>query len=1214
MVLLLPLDHLLQVLVLFAAVTVAMPSSLLLRSLPAVSPSLSFRSNNRSFSITRPLSRRTSLSHPYHHFLRSGSGLQQHRRYCSSLSIITSATFHRFEERRLRYFDNHNYYRHLLARTTTNIGASAFSTTSTELHATRITTTPSAVNTTKQSPMVTGMGVATITSPKVLAKAWTPKLLHKNNDDDAADLIQEHGYSVMESAVHRTVSLFMGGESGSNNNVNDDLITVPFVCRYRTDIIHPLKPKHVFEIKDMITKHNTLNALRQKLTPYYPSFSPPIQNTILTTTSKSVLDDIYAPYKPIPKGSIMDRIQHDYPKLLDVIDTAWKNDNNSSNDSINVDDWFRNYGAPRDIIVQILGTKIAAEPQLTQYILDEMKKYCRVQTKTVTVGKKKKNNGDATNTNTNENGANNSNKYSTAYGDFSSRLMSLKDYQVLAIRRGVKEKALKMSYDIDTTKMIKYILYRIRKRSSIQDDTTINIPKGLIQYSYTKDKMILHDSIQDAWTRLLRRRLTTRLWKEKCNDAQQRACYVFEDNLYRALLEPPLLSLVSQQQQQQSTPVVLALDPGYKAGIKCAILDPDGTVVKFETVQYIGSEKRKQNSIHKLQQLLHETLEQMLAITNNGGTDDHSSSQQQQIIIALGNGHGSRECRMLIQDAAKNVATTSADDADTSSSGFDIDIHLVNEAGASVWSVTEQAGDEFPNQPPASIAAASIGRRLQNPLNELIKIPPASLGLGMYQHDLSSKELNTKLHDVCIHAVATIGVDLNTCSKELLEMVPGISSSKKSLAQNIIDARPFQQRSDLISTSTKKIRGIGPTTYENCAGFVRVLNGLEVLDSTNVHPEAYELARWLLKQKQFSSWYNLLKMRQKKEKIPATTDDQQQEKREIATKMKKKQDDEDRDITTGSSSTMIEVRSILQNLPPRNEWDMLWKDTIIEASSRYNVSTERVVMIIEQLVDAISNEDPRLKLLRNSSSSSSSNNNVNTNNNVTSSRIITTTMIGSVESCKSLSLELSTIDQIVKAVHNSSIIESDKRNSSNNTSEELLSVAPSSTKPIRGIIGTVRNVADFGAFIDIGTENNGLLHKTKLGPTVQLQDLLIGQQIGIDILSVTTTGGDTGGGGRNTKKEYRISLGLHGCNFQPQQQSKKVFSSSSHDKVRGSSTFTSSSLSSGSKRSRTTKLSTSTKKRSISTKANNGGTIASSSHSRKTSSTGGGQQRKKHKT
>ena len=434
------------------------------------------------------------------------------------------------------------------------------------------------------------------------------------------------------------------------------------------------------------------------------------------------------------------------------------------------------------------------------------------------------------------------------------------------------------------------------------------------------------------------------------------------------------------------------------------------------------------------------------------------------------------------------------------------------------------------------------------------------------------------------------------------------------IRDSIIDARPFQQRSDLISTSTKKrkkIRGIGPTTYENCAGFVRVLNGPELLDSTCVHPEAYELARWLLKQKQFSSWYNLLKMRQKKENIPATTDDQQQEKREIATKMKKKQDDEDRDITTGSSSTMIEVRSILKNLPPRNEWDMLWKDTIIEASSRYNVSTERVVMVIEQLFDAISNEDPRL---RNSSSSSSSSNNVNTNNNATSSRIITTTMVGSVESCKSLSLELSTIDQIVKAVHNSSIIESDKRNSSNNTSEELLSVAPSSTKPIRGIIGTVRNVADFGAFIDIGTENNGLLHKTKLGPTVQLHDLLIGQQIGIDILSVTTTGGRSGGGGKNTKKEYRISLGLHGCNFQPQQQSQKMFSSSSHDKVRGSSTFTSSSLSSGSKRSRTTKLSTSTRKRSISTKANNGGTIASSSHSRKTSSTGGGRQRKKHKT
>jgi uncharacterized protein len=432
---------------------------------------------------------------------------------------------------------------------------------------------------------------------------------------------------------------------------------------------------------------------------------------------------------------------------------------------------------------------------------------------------------------------------------------------------------------------------------------------------------------------------------------------VFCDNLRKALLEPPAMPARS----------ALALDPGHRAGIKIAILDANGQLVPNEkaltTVHFTESGEKARLE-----------LEELLKVTQ-----EQQASDAGRVAVALGNGHGTQEARKLVLAASE-------------SSGIPIDVHLVNEAGASVWSVTEAASREFPNESPASIAAISIGRRYQNPLPELVKIPPRSLGLGMYQHDFPVKVLEEKLHVTSVDAVAEVGVDANACSVELLYKVPGIT---KVLADRIIKARPLRSRDDL-----RAVSGLGPKTFECCAGFIRV-EGDEDLDRTLCHPESYELARFLLDK---LSW----------------------------------------NLNDASS---------VGSLPPNERRAEEWKDLIRAATTRFDVSEERVISVIEHLHVSITNPDPRLR-----------------NENV--DHELTSDAAGNKAECSPLPPTLTAIEELRKAC------------------------------PVRKIRAHVRNVVDFGAFVDFGGENVALIHRTKLG-TVSLNSLLVGQEIAIDILGVS---------------------------------------------------------------------------------------------------------------
>lgn len=729
--------------------------------------------------------------------------------------------------------------------------------------------------------------------------------------------------SNIKKAIERTLPL-----------LHDNPAAVPFVCRYRADVIDPLSTKQVHTLSSYIQKYDSLASLRNKILPHLQFVGNAAHDNqrnedllfrVETSISKSELEDIFAPFKPPSKGSLEDRIRSEHPMLVDAIDELWVN--GSTNKRI----------SPRDAAVTLLGNRIANNVAVMDASMEFCASHCKVQVKqSATASSAKGKKGKEAKP------AEDLDKYKV-YFDFQSNFRFLRDHQVLAIRRGVNQKVLKLAFDIDNERA-----------------------ERIIGAVLSRKHALYNDAIHDAWTRLIRKRCTSRLWKKYCGFAEERSIDVFCDNLYKALLSPPATA----------TQGILALDPGFQAGIKCAVLSSSGSVVTLDTVKFVGNERERGKQ--KLIDLLQKVNDM---VPENGQVD-----------VVLGNGHGTREARELVIEAAAQC-------------DIPINVHIVSEAGASVWSVTEMASKEFPNEKAAAVAAASIGRRYLNPLDELVKIPPRSLGLGMYQHDLPEKVLDEKLNSTCIDAVAAVGVDINSCSIEILEKVPSLTTS---LCEKITKSRPLTGRNDLL-----KVAGLGSKTFENCAAFIRVTGGNEPLDATLVHPESYDLARWLLK------------------------------------KLKWKLDDP------------ASAGKLLEKDERREEWGYLAK----AAASQFQYPEDRIYTVIEHLLFSITSPDPRLRGDTQSSKK---------------------TEVGSPTGCSSLPPNLSTTDTLKQAL------------------------------PVRRITATVRNVVDFGAFVDFGGANDGLLHRSKFGP-VSLDSLLVGQEIGVDILGVSNAG--------------RISLGLSGLNL-----------------------------------------------------------------------------------
>ena len=374
------------------------------------------------------------------------------------------------------------------------------------------------------------------------------------------------------------------------------------------------------------------------------------------------------------------------------------------------------------------------------------------------------------------------------YYEFDEPVNRLAGYRTLALNRGEKEKFLTVKIEAPQEDILRYL------------------EKKIIHGENLSTTQILKEAIEDSYKRLIAPAIEREIRGELTEKAEDGAIEVFGKNLEQLLMQPPIVGHT-----------VLGWDPAFRTGCKLAVVDPTGKVVDT-TVIYPTAPTTPQKI-----QAAKDTLKKLIAKYNIS-------------LISVGNGTASRESEMIIVDLLKEIPQK-------------VQYIIVNEAGASIYSASKLATEEFPNFDVGQRSAASIARRLQDPLAELVKIDPKSIGVGQYQHDMNQKKLNDTLSGVVESCVNRVGVDLNTASAPLLSYISGITSA---IAKNIVAYREeqgrFETRKQLL-----KVAKLGPKAFEQCAGFLRIQNGKNPLDTTSVHPESYEAAEKLLKKQGFTT-------------------------------------------------------------------------------------------------------------------------------------------------------------------------------------------------------------------------------------------------------------------------------------------------------------------------------------------------------------------------
>lgn len=374
------------------------------------------------------------------------------------------------------------------------------------------------------------------------------------------------------------------------------------------------------------------------------------------------------------------------------------------------------------------------------------------------------------------------------YYDFEEPVGRLAGHRVLALNRGEKEKFLTVKVEAPEEEIIRYL-----EKKTIVSDNPYTAP-------------VIKETVEDSYRRLIAPAIEREIRNDLTERAEDGAIQVFGKNLEQLLMQPPIVGRT-----------VLGWDPAFRTGCKLAVVDPTGKVIGT-TVIYPTAPTTPQK-IQAAKDLLKKIIKK------------YNIS-----LISLGNGTASRESEQVIVELLKEIPEK-------------VQYVIVNEAGASVYSASKLASEEFPKFDVGQRSATSIARRLQDPLAELVKIDPKSIGVGQYQHDMNQKKLSETLSGVVEGCVNKVGVDLNTASAPLLSYISGITGT---IARNIVTYREengkFTSRAQLL-----KVAKLGPKAYEQCAGFMRIQNGDNPLDGTSVHPESYEAAEKLLKKQGFST-------------------------------------------------------------------------------------------------------------------------------------------------------------------------------------------------------------------------------------------------------------------------------------------------------------------------------------------------------------------------
>lgn len=540
------------------------------------------------------------------------------------------------------------------------------------------------------------------------------------------------------------------------------------------------------------------------------------------------------------------------------------------------------------------------------------------------------------------------------YYKFEEPINKLANHRILAINRGEKEKKLKVKLNTPDDKIVNYL-----KSKEITNESAITVSYYLA-------------AIEDGYKRLITPSIEREVRNMLTERAEEEAIKVFGKNTKNLLMVPPVKDIR-----------ILAVDPGYRTGCKLAVLDETGKYLD----QGIIYPTEPRNEVEKSQKIMTELIKKY-------DID----------VITIGNGTGSRETELVVSDMIsklnKNVTYT-----------------IVSEAGASVYSASKLAQEEYPDLDVTVRGAISIGRRLQDPLAELVKIDPKSIGVGQYQHDVNQTKLGQELDGVVEDCVNSVGVDLNTASTALLQYVSGVS---KTIAKNVVKYREdngkFTDRSELM-----KVKQLGEKAFEQCAGFLRISDGDNPLDKTAVHPESYEIAVELLKRLNY-----------------AVEDVANGNLRDINERIMQVKVKEDKKVQMTSKNTRLKGLEALAQINFKEEKKPAREkigDRIKVLAEELNVGVPTLTDIIEELKKP--GRDPR--------------------------------------------------DEMPKVIFRSDVMKF-----------EDMEVGMK-------LKGTVRNVVDFGAFVDIGVKQDGLVHLSEMSDKYiknPMEVVQVGDTVNVIIISI----------------------------------------------------------------------------------------------------------------
>ncbi|OEH84938.1 RNA-binding transcriptional accessory protein [Desulfuribacillus stibiiarsenatis] len=572
----------------------------------------------------------------------------------------------------------------------------------------------------------------------------------------------------------------------------DEGNTIPFISRYRKEMTGSMDEETLRTVQERMEYLRSMAKRKEEILSSIGEqgkLTPELQLAIEKAQKLQELEDIYLPFRPKRKTRASVAKEKGLEPLAEWIAGQPMSGNlaEEATQYINAELGVETIEEAIQGALDIIAEQIAETAEIRKKVRQHFRDHATLQT--VAIGEE-------------------ADDVYQMYFQYEEAIKKLPPHRVLAINRGEREKALKVTSHIAQDTILEII------------ERTWGIVIGSTVYEQLKA------TILDSYKRLLEPSIEREIRKEKTEQAESKAIEVFKANLKSLLLIAPV-----------KNKVVMGVDPAYRTGCKISVVDQTGKLLKVDVTYPISLNKNSDKD--------HVNIEKAKATF-------YSYIKQYQVdIIAIGNGTASRETEQFVAELIRHGKEKQM---------FTKEVHyiIVDEAGASVYSASPIAKKEFPELDVAERSAASIARRLQDPLAELVKIDPKSIGIGQYQHDVAQKQLSESLQFVVETVVNSVGVDLNTASTSLLKYISGIN---ETVANNIVAYREeigtFSNRKQV-----QKVPRLGAKSYEQCVGFLRIRDGKEPLDNTPIHPESYEIARKLLKHLGFDS--SILTMHQEK--------------------------------------------------------------------------------------------------------------------------------------------------------------------------------------------------------------------------------------------------------------------------------------------------------------------------------------------------------------